>query len=53
MPKIMTFLHDNSAGTAIEYGLLAAVVAVAIIAVARGDGTIMTSTYRSVPGNLK
>lgn len=53
MSKIVSFLHDTSGATAIEYGLIAAGIAVAIIAVVQGVGTKLTSTFQAVSDNLK
>jgi pilus assembly protein Flp/PilA len=53
MLKIKQFLRDTSGATAIEYGLIAAGIAVAIIAVVNGVGTKLTSTFQSVSDNLK
>ena len=47
------FLSDESGATAIEYGLIAAGIAVAIITVVNGLGTKLTSTFTSVEGALK
>lgn len=47
------FLRDQSGATAIEYGLIAAGIAVAIIAAVQGLGTKLTSTFTSVEGALK
>lgn len=47
------FLRDESGATAIEYGLIAAGIAVAIIAAVQGLGTKLTSTFTSVEGALK
>jgi pilus assembly protein Flp/PilA len=47
------FLTDVSGATAIEYGLIAAGIAVAIIAVVQGVGTKLKSTFQSVSDNLK
>ena len=47
------FLKDVSGATAIEYGLIAAGIAVAIIAVVQGVGTKLKSTFQSVSDNLK
>ena len=47
------FLRDNSGATAIEYGLIAAGIAVAIIAVVQSVGTKLTATFQSVSDNLK
>jgi pilus assembly protein Flp/PilA len=47
------FARDEGAATAIEYGLLAAGIAVAIIAVVQGLGTNLNSTFTSVQGALK
>jgi pilus assembly protein Flp/PilA len=46
------FLKDESGATAIEYGLIAAGIAVAIIAVVRGVGTQLNTTFQSVKDGL-
>ena len=53
MFTIVQFLRDDSGATAIEYGLIAAGIAVAIIAVVQSVGTKLTSTFQSVSDNLK
>jgi pilus assembly protein Flp/PilA len=53
MRKVMHFLQDRSGATAIEYGLLAAGIAVAIIAVVAGLGTSLNTTFGSVQTALK
>lgn len=47
------FLGDDRGATAIEYGLIAAGIAVAIIAVVQGLGTQLNTTFSSVSGSLK
>ena len=47
------FVKDNSAATAIEYGLIAAGISVAIIAVVQGVGTSLNTTFTSVQTALK
>lgn len=47
------FFADESGATAIEYGLIAAGIAVAIITVVNGLGTKLTSTFTSVQNALK
>jgi pilus assembly protein Flp/PilA len=42
------FFKDESGATAIEYGLIAAGISVAIIAVVQGLGTNLKSTFSSV-----
>lgn len=42
------FMKDESGATAIEYGLIAACISVAIIAVVQGVGTSLTTTFGSV-----
>ena len=39
------FVKDNSGATAIEYGLIAAGISVAIIAVVNGLGTKLNTTF--------
>jgi pilus assembly protein Flp/PilA len=51
--QIKQFLRDDSGATAIEYGLIATGIAVAIIAVVNGLGTKLTGTYQSVTDNMK
>ena len=53
MLTILQFLHDDQGATAIEYGLIAAGIAVAIIAVVNGVGTKLTTVYQEVSDNLK
>jgi pilus assembly protein Flp/PilA len=48
MSKIARFLSDESGATAIEYGLIAAGIAVAIIAVVQGLGTKLGDTFTKV-----
>ena len=50
---VKRFLEDVSGATAIEYGLIAAGIAVAIIAVVQGLGTKLTATFQAVSNNLK
>ena len=50
---IARFVKDESGATAIEYGLIAAGIAVAIITVVNGLGTKLTSTFTSVQNALK
>ena len=54
MTKLLThFLKDDSGATAIEYGLIAAGIAVAIIAVVQGVGTNLNTTFTTVQTALK
>jgi pilus assembly protein Flp/PilA len=48
-----SFLKDETAATAIEYGLIAAGISVAIIAVVQGLGTKLNTTFSSVSSALK
>jgi pilus assembly protein Flp/PilA len=52
MRLVIRFLKDENAATAIEYGLIAAGIAVAIIAVVKGVGTKLTTTFTSVENAL-
>jgi pilus assembly protein Flp/PilA len=45
---ISKFLHDESGATAIEYGLIAAGIAVAIIAAVNALGTQLNTTFGAV-----
>ena len=47
------FAQDKSAATAIEYGLIAAGISVAIIAVVNGLGTNLNNTFSSVNSQLR
>jgi pilus assembly protein Flp/PilA len=47
------FLKDESGATAIEYGLIAAGISVAIIAVVNGLGTKLNTTFGSISTQLK
>ena len=52
MSTIRKFLKDDSGATAIEYGLIAALVSVAIIAVLGTLGTNLNATFSAVASNL-
>lgn len=49
---IRTFVADQSGATAIEYGLIAAGISVAIITVVQGLGTSLNNTFGSVKNAL-
>ena len=48
MSLLARFLGDERGATAIEYGLIAAGISVAIIATVAGLGTKLNSTFTSV-----
>ena len=50
---ISNFLKNESGATAIEYGLIAAGISVAIIAVVQGVGTNLKGTFGTVQTALK
>jgi pilus assembly protein Flp/PilA len=52
MTLIKAFLRNESGATAIEYGLIAAGISVAIISVVQGLGSKLTTTFGSVSGAL-
>jgi pilus assembly protein Flp/PilA len=47
------FVKDNSGATAIEYGLIAAGISVAIIAVVNGLGSTLNTKFTSISTQLK
>jgi pilus assembly protein Flp/PilA len=52
MTFIKKFFSDEKGATAIEYGLIAAGISVAIIAVVQGLGGSLTNTFTSVKNAL-
>ena len=52
MSLIKQFLYDESGATAIEYGLIAAGISVAIIAVVNALGGQLQTTFSSVSTSL-
>ncbi len=50
---ILTFFKDESGATAIEYGLIAAGIAIAIITAVNGVGTQLSSTFSNISSSLK
>jgi len=51
--SIARFVKDESGATAIEYGLIAAGIAVAIITAVGTVGTNLTELFNDVAGKLK
>jgi pilus assembly protein Flp/PilA len=49
----LDFLRDDSGATAIEYGLIAAGISLAIIAVVNGLGSNLNGVYTSINNSLK
>jgi pilus assembly protein Flp/PilA len=49
---VTRFLKDESGATAIEYGLIAAGIAVVIITVLKGLGTKLKTTFTSIQNGL-
>ena len=52
MKFIKKFIRDNKAATAIEYGLIAALIAVAGIAAFRAVGTSVKGTFNNASNNM-
>jgi pilus assembly protein Flp/PilA len=50
---LTNFFADESGATAIEYGLIAAGIALAIIAVVNGLGTNLNDKFSSINNSLK
>jgi pilus assembly protein Flp/PilA len=53
MRLVIRFIKDESAATAIEYGLIAAGIAVAVIPVITGLGTKLKTTFSAISSALK
>lgn len=53
MMTFKKFIRDESGATAIEYGLIAAGISVAIVAVLTNVGGKLTTTFQAVEGALK
>lgn len=51
-PIFSRFVKDESGATAIEYGLIAALISVVIIATITAVGTQLTATFTKVSGAL-
>jgi pilus assembly protein Flp/PilA len=52
MTKFMQFMRDDSGATAIEYGLIASLIAVAIIFTVSQVGDALVATFNSVATSL-
>lgn len=50
---VMRFVRDETGATAIEYGLVAAGISVAIIAVVQSLGSKLNTTFNSVQTALR
>jgi pilus assembly protein Flp/PilA len=46
------FINDDSGATAIEYGLIAALISVVIIVSVKSVGTKLNTNFSKVAGNL-
>ena len=53
LANLKAFLADEFAATAIEYGLIAAGISIAIIAVVNGLGTKLKTTFSSISTQLR
>ena len=52
MAKILKLIKDNSGATAIEYGLIAALISVAAIGALTAIGSNLSGTFNDVASNL-
>jgi pilus assembly protein Flp/PilA len=53
MRKFRSLLRENRGATAIEYGLIAALIAVAAITAMTALGNQLTTTFTNVSTNMK
>ena len=52
MSKFLTLIKNSKGATAIEYGLIAALIAVAAIAAMQNIGTKLGTTFNNVSNSL-
>lgn len=52
MTYVMRFVRDEDGATALEYGLLAALIAAAIVASTQALGTQVISTFDGIAGAM-
>jgi pilus assembly protein Flp/PilA len=52
MSKFIKLIKNNKGATAIEYGLIAALIAVAAIGAMQGIGTKLSTTFNNVSNKL-
>jgi len=52
MSKFLNLIKNSKGATAIEYGLIAALIAVAAIGAMQGIGTKLSSTFTNVSNQL-
>jgi pilus assembly protein Flp/PilA len=52
MHTVVRFMHDEAGATAIEYGLIAALIAVGIIAAATTLGGSLSGLFNSISSKL-
>lgn len=52
MSQIKSFIHDESGATAIEYGLIAAFIGIAIIGAVAAVGTSIAGVFSSIGSTL-
>lgn len=52
MSKFLKMIKNEDGATAIEYGLIAALIAVAAIGAMQGIGSSLTTTFTAVSTNL-
>jgi len=53
MQKLVSLVRDRRGATAIEYGLIAALIAVAAITAMTALGNQLTTTFSNVSSNMK
>jgi pilus assembly protein Flp/PilA len=53
MLRIRKFIRNSKGATAIEYGLIAALIAVAAIAAMKGVGSTLNSTFTNVSTQMQ
>lgn len=53
MTVLKKFLANESGATAIEYGLIAALIAVVVITALTNIGTSLSTNFAAVAGNLR
>ncbi len=52
MEKIRNFFKDESGASAVEYGLLVALIAVVIIAAVQALGTSISTTFKTAADSI-